>query len=86
MKKNKKYKMITDGRTIRSLINKGFLNESKWRYIEEEIIMKFQRHYNYEYGKILDIQFNNMFNRYEYLVLFGDGVKIWTYPQPINYK
>ena len=48
--------------------------------------MKFQRHYKYEYGKVLDIQFNNTFNMCEYLVLFPDGVKIWTYPQPKNYK
>ena len=28
-----------------------------------------------------DKKWNNYFNRYEYLVLFSDGAKIWTYPQ-----
>ena len=43
--------------------------------------MKFQRHYTHEKGKVLSYEWNNYFNRYEYLVLFSDGAKIWTYPQ-----
>ena len=41
--------------------------------------MKFQKHYNYESGKILKVQFSHTFNRKQYLVLFPDGSKLWTY-------
>ena len=41
--------------------------------------MKFQKHYNYKRGKILKVRFNHAFNRKQYLILFADGSKKWTY-------
>ena len=41
--------------------------------------MKFLKHYEYKSGKLLKKQFNHTFNRTQYLVLFEDGSKIWTY-------
>ena len=41
--------------------------------------MKFWNNYKLEYGKILKIQFNHTFNRKQYLVLFNNGKKHWTY-------
>ena len=51
---------------------------------ENEILKNKLFKYHYEYKpvkKILKKQFNGLFKRFQYLVIFNNNKKCWTYPK-----